>query len=107
MRVDGRFVHTWLYARFISRFKKSAYTGLYRRVELLAVSGVEPLVARAYTSLERFWRASTGVTSRAAPRVPRAFITLYIRFTIIIDYQPINVPTVGAQAFLMDYPQGK
>jgi hypothetical protein len=22
-------------------------------------------------------------------------------------HQPINVPTAGAQAFLMDYPQGK
>jgi hypothetical protein len=22
-------------------------------------------------------------------------------------YQPINVPTAGAQAFLMDYPQGE
>jgi hypothetical protein len=25
---------------------------------------------------------------------------------IIIHHQPINVPTAGAQAFLLDYPQG-
>jgi hypothetical protein len=27
--------------------------------------------------------------------------------TILSHHQPINVPTAGAQAFLMDYPQGE
>jgi hypothetical protein len=27
--------------------------------------------------------------------------------TVYHHHQPINVPTAGAQAFLMDYPQGE
>jgi hypothetical protein len=28
-------------------------------------------------------------------------------YTVCHHHQPINVPTAGAQVFLMDYPQGE
>jgi hypothetical protein len=34
-------------------------------------------------------------------------ITKYAYFSHHHHHQPINVPTAGAQAFLMDYPQGE
>jgi hypothetical protein len=36
-------------------------------------------------------------------------VTIFTRFYVeeSFHHQPINVPTAGAQAFLMDYPQGE
>jgi hypothetical protein len=42
------------------------------------------------------------------------FLELFANTTVLmilhkmkLHHQPINVPTAGAQAFLMDYPQGE
>jgi hypothetical protein len=51
---------------------------------------------------------SISVVSAINPLV--AFYDIHINTHIIPGYnhhQPINVPTAGAQAFLMDYPQGE
>jgi hypothetical protein len=35
------------------------------------------------------------------------FIRYLVSITQVLQYQPINLPTTRAQAFLMDYPQGE